>query len=270
MPLCDGSHKAAGWRCGDVSGDVAPLAFLASANLRNLADRLAHRFEAVSLNAVTGPLRCERLVILADGHNLEWLRQVSQRTEASNISLITIGMDSALAQWAFPEASCQALDDIPTQALWVAVESAVLLAPKVTTPRPRPTVFISHSSQDEAAIFPVLRVVREQLGVTVFLCADSIPAGAPWREEIRRNLTQCDLYLYIASESANNSVYCGFETGVASALDKTIRIVSVDGSPPPTHLSDVQATLVPRLMALKPWLNRSDAILEACLEALSS
>jgi hypothetical protein len=269
MPLCDGSHRSEGWDCGEATDEVVPLAFVASANLRNLADRLAHRFNGVSLNSVNGTLRSERLVILADGHNLKRLQQWSERCEARERTLIAVGVDPRVIQWAFPGAGFMAVSDYPTESLWHVVESAVLAQPDVTTALVRPAVFLSHSAEDERAIYPIMKVLREQLGVTVFLCADSIPAGAAWREEIRRNLDNCDLFLYIASEQANGSVYCGFEAGMAAGLGKRIRVVSLDGSSPPAHLQDIQAAAVPRLMQRKPWLTRSDAILEATLEAVS-
>lgn len=269
MPLCDGKHRTEGWNCGEMTNEVVPLAFVASANLRNLADRLAHRFSAISLNSLDGDLRSERLVILADGHNLERLKQWSERCQAREQTLIGVGVDPRVIQWAFPRAGFLRVSDHPAESLWHVVESAVLAKPEETAPLPRPAVFLSHSAEDEGALYPVLNVLREQLGVKVFLCADSIPAGAAWRQEIRQNLDSCDLFLYIASERSNGSVYCSFEAGMAAALGKRIRIVSLDGSLPPAHLQDIQAAAVPRLMQRKPWLSRSDAILEATLEAVS-
>jgi hypothetical protein len=269
MPLCDGKHRTEGWNCGEMTTELVPIAFVASANLRNLADRLAHRFNGVSLNAVDGDIRSERLVILADGHNLERLTQRSERCQAREQTLIGVGVNPRVLQWAFPRAGFLRVSDHPIESLWHVVESAVLTKPEPTLPIARPSVFLSHSAEDEGALYPVLNVLREQLRVKVFLCADSIPAGAVWRQEIRKHLDSCDLFLYIASERSNGSVYCSFEAGMAAALGKRIRVVSLDGSPPPAHLADIQATAVPRLMQRKPWLSRSDAILEATLEAIS-
>jgi hypothetical protein len=63
-------------------------------------------------------------------------------------------------------------------------------------------------------------------------------------------------------------VYCAFEVGVAMALKKPIRIISLDGSSPPSFLQDVQAFDLQRLLIRKPWLTPVDGLLEAFLDAM--
>ena len=98
--------------------------------------------------------------------------------------------------------------------------------------------------------------------------ADSIDPGTDWQAVIRRELRSRDLFLFISSKASKGSAFCAFEAGVATALDKPIRIVSLDGGSPPTHLQKIQAMDVKRLRMRKPWLRPTEAVYEACLMAI--
>jgi len=268
FPLCDGRHRAAGWRCGEGRETIVSHVFLASPALRNLADRLAHRFQGVSLHHISGSLRCAQLVVLTDGHDLPLIQQQMLRCEAESVRVISIGLHADAAQWAFPGRQVVHIPDGDAMGLWAKVEAAVTTKAGDQTLRERPRVFVSHAVQDESVLFPVIELIREHYGIPLFLCADSIRVGSQWRSRIQTQLDRCERFLYIASPAANVSTYCAFEAGMAMGRHKSIRIVSIDGCPPPAHLQDIQASSVPRLRARKPWLDPDDALTECILNAI--
>ena len=267
MPLCDGSHRSEGWECSGDTTEVVRFAFAANDNLRNLADRLAHRFQGRSLHSAADSARCERLVLVTDGQDVDALRRISAAVRRTETLVLCIGMDPSVLGWAFPEAICVGIEDETGPLLWTRVQEAVSeSSPAAAVERPR--VFLSHSVLDEQELFPSIEALRNHFGLELFVCADSIPSGSGWHEEIRRRLEACDLFLFVGSEAAAASAFCAFEAGMAFALNKPIHVLSLDGSPPPTHLQSIQAVDVVRLRARKPWLTHADAILEACLTTL--
>jgi len=248
-----------------------PLALVAGASLANLADRLAHRFGGTSVHRPATEIACRRLAILTDGHDIERVRQLSAGIRTEETVVVGVGLPGSLVQWAFPEATFVLIADDSPSILWQSAEAA-LLAPG-NSPAPaqaRPRVFLSHSHRDEGALFPAIETLREHFGVPLFVCADSIAPGEGWLEEIQQQLQDCDLFVFIASAQANDSVFCGFEAGMAMALGKAMHVVSLDGQLPPIHLQHLQAIDVQRLRGRKPWLTSLDALLEALLAGLSA
>ena len=268
MPLCDGSHRSEGWECSVDTADLVRFAFAANDNLRNLADRLAHRFKGQSLQSAAETIRCERLVLVTDGQDVDVLRRIAKAVQRVETLVLCIGMAPSVLGWAFPEADCVGIEADSGPLLWSQVEDAVAQAvPAAEVHRPR--VFLSHSVQDEESLFPIIDALRDHFGLELFVCADSIPSGSGWHEEIRRQVEGCDLFLFISSAAAASSSFCAFEAGIAFALNKSVHVLSLDGTPPPLHLQSIHAIDVERLQARKPWLTHGDALLEACLTALS-
>jgi len=267
-PLCDGQHADQGWACGGVSRTEANLAVVGSPHLRSLADRLAHRFGGISVHQVGGAVRCERLVIVTDGHELGPLKAAVERVQAEQQQVLGIGLSGEGLGWLFPGATWSRIADDAPAALWSLAEQVLSGEASASVSTSPPALFVSHAVADEGALFPVLTALREHYGVPLFVCADSIPNGAAWKAEIQDHLQRCDRLLYVASQSANASVYCAFEVGVAMALKKPIRIISLDGSSPPSFLQDVQAFDLQRLLIRKPWLTPVDGLLEAFLDAM--
>jgi len=268
MPLCDGSHRSEGWQCAVAADELVRFAFVANDNLRNLADRLAHRFRGRSLQSTAERIRCERLVLVTDGQDVDVLGRICEAVQRVETLVLCIGMDPSVLLWAFPEADCVGIEAYTGPLLWSQVEEAVAQAvPAAQVHRPR--VFLSHSVQDEEMLFPTIEALRDHFGLELFVCADSIPSGSGWHEEIRRQVEACDRFLFVSSAAAASSSFCAFEAGIAYALNKAIHVLSLDGTLPPLHLQSIQAIDVERLQARKPWLTHGDAMLEACLTALS-
>ena len=270
FPICDGSHKSEGWRCIPSSVELVRDAFVASPHLSNLADRLAHRFGGVSLHQASKPLRACRLFIVTDGIQLDSVLAHMDRIHTDELHVIGIGIEQEVLSWSFTDAHFHVVPAHPFSTLWTHVQDAVEHGesqPMITANRPR--VFLSHAVTDEARIFPTLNILREQYGITPFICADSIAPGADWQATIEANLRDTDLLIVLASERVTQSVYCAYEVGLAKGLGKEIRIVNLDGSQLPPYLTQKQAIDVPRLLTRKPWLTESDALLHAILSTLN-
>jgi len=270
LPLCDGTHRADDWSCDRVPGPDAPVAFLTDPTYANLADRLAHRFDGVVLDRRNAPPRVGRLVVLTSGHPLRDLQARVAATPHEACTVIGIGVADETLGWAFPGAEHTSLTSLSGVALWAEAESFLLEGEGRKGTPPRPRVFLSHAHQDEAALFPSIEALREIHGLDLFVCADSIPRGADWHATIEGELRSRDMFLAVISEHAARSTFCAFEAGMAVALDKPVRLVSLDGAPPPAHLQHLQSADVPRLRARKPWLPSDAAVLEAVLTAVSS
>ena len=69
------------------------------------------------------------------------------------------------------------------------------------------------------------------------------------------------------SEAFFRSTFCGFEVGMARALNKNIRMVSIDGAIPPSYAQDIQMLSVPRYMNTHAWLDFEEALLECMLKS---
>jgi len=269
MPLCDGSHKEDGWRCGVPSDERASLGFAASHSLSNLAERLAHRFGGVALHRVGGDLRCERLVLLTDGQDVAALAQQTAQVVTDERSVVAVGIPAEVIQWAFPDASCVGVDGGDSAQVWSAVERALEREPpEHQRARPRPRVFLSHATADEGRLLPLIEGLRGNYQLDVFVCADSIRSGEDWQKRIDDALRDSDLFLFVNSAVARDSTFCAFEAGLAVGKEKPLHVLSLDGAALPMHLQHLQALDVERLRMRRPWLSPSDAILEAMLSLL--
>ena len=268
FPLCDGRHQSEGWRCGEPSNDIITTAFMASPGLVNLADRLAHRFNGTSLHLSQGDIQCNRLVIITDGHDLDHVRANAARVSSTKRLVLGVGLEKSVLSWAFPDTELISLVDEPNL-LWIAAEQAVLKGSGEPVSVTAPHIFLSHAVDDESIIFPVIENLRDHFGLKIFVCADSIPSGSKWRDEINRQLNHCGLFLFMASQHSAESVFCAFEAGSAMAMGKEIRLINLDGASLPSYFQDVQAMDVCRLLKRKPWLTQEAGILESCLAVIT-
>ena len=102
----------------------------------------------------------------------------------------------------------------------------------------------------------------------MFFCADSIESGERWHPEIVDHIERCDCLVLACSEASSRSVFCAYEVGIAKALGKRLHVVGIDGSTPFLPVAHLHCESTPRLMARKPWLTHTEAILEALLSGV--
>ena len=265
--MCDGSHRSEGWQCAAPEDVVLPFGFVASESLGSLAERLAHRFRGAVLMPGGDPFSCERLVVLTDGQGLARLHLLREAVRSSETVVVCVGVDPQVIAWAFSGSLCIGVAAQAGPRLWAEVEGAIEGA-KPAALRVRPKLFLSHAVQDERRLLPVVEVLREHFGLELFFCADSIPSGTQWSQEIERELRKCDVFVLVASEASSSSAFCSFEAGMAVALKKRIGVVALDGAAIPAFLQDLQAQDTRRIQGLRPWLNEEEALLEAFLSIL--
>lgn len=267
LPLCDGSHAAEGWSCAALPGAALARVFAAAPHNHTLAERLAHVRRGQPLHRLDGPVAAEELVVLTDGTDLDHLRPALARLQATETRVLVVGADVALLGGAFRGARLTAVPEADHPAvLWTALLRA-LDAPEAPALPPVRRLFLSHATADEARLQPAVAALRD-LGLEVFVCGDSIPAGSRWWDEIRAALQACDRFLLLLSAASRDSGWCAFEAGAAVAWDKPVQLISLDGTLPPSYLAHLHMLDLPRARRLRPWLDEEDALIEALVSPL--
>lgn len=264
FPICDGSHGS-GWECSAGAAQVA-LCVVAGPHLQSLAERLAHERSGVAAHRIEGAVRAERLIVLTDGLDLDLVESALGRITATNRVVVVVDAPTAVVASRFAGWEVRSAHPEDPLHLWRAVSTALKspAAPKLELP----TVFLSHAVADEAVLQPILDYLRDWTGVELFSCADSIPSGTEWRARIQAALVASERFVLVGSEASFRSTYCAFEVGFAMALEKSCRVVVLDGSPPPAFISHVQATDAVRHRHRRPWLTPQEAIMDVLLDAL--
>ena len=265
LPLCDGSHRSEKWRCAaDAPATLARL-FVAGPHNENIADRMAHAHQGAALHHLSGPVTAEEVVVITDGADLDLLITALKRVQGQRRRVLLIGADPALLRGAFAGWSVQSIPAVEHPVLLWKHLLAALEAP-VSAPieGPPPRIFLSHTTADEDRIQPAVAVLR-RMGVSVFVCGDSIPAGVRWWDTILKELRQGDRFVLVLAQAASRSTWCAFEVGAAVATNKPIRLISLDGTLPPSFIGHIQMLDVPRAMHQRPWLNVVDTLIEALL-----
>ena len=188
-----------------------------------------------------------------------------KRIKSLQSLVLAVGFPAQSLGNRFPTSRIVSISEFPLPALWYEAEKACS-NDSIEINKSKPAnIFLSHSSRDEEALLPAINFLRKNLGFQFFVCADSIEPGSRWLPKIKSELVKSDAFIYIASLASNQSTFCAFECGCAMALEKEIRIISLDGTPPPAHLQDIQALEIPRLLKRKPWLEFTQGLIEALL-----
>jgi hypothetical protein len=270
LPLCDGSHRTDAWRCVATAAPIHAQLFVAAPHNDNIAERLAHARQGVALHRLSGPVVAASVVVITDGADIDLLttslkRVSGPRGDAPRQRVVLLGGDPAMLRGAF---SGSAIESIPDEGhpvlLWRQLTQLLDVAPPAPSSKPPPRLFLSHAAADEPLLQPAVALLR-RLGVSVFVCGDSIPGGARWWDTILSSLHQCDRFVLVLSEASRRSTWCAFEVGAAAAVDKPIRVISLDSQPPPSFISHLQMFDVPRMIRQRPWLTQADSIIEALL-----
>ena len=269
FPVCDGAHGNAVWSCSpDEPLAEAAVAFVSGPHLANLAEWLAHQRGGLAVHRHSGPVRAAEVVVLTDGTDVSSVQAMLRRVSAAERRLLVVGVPGGALGAAFPGwPVCTLAADEPLL-LTREAQRALDAAPRAQA-SVLPSVFVSHAVADEGALEAVFDLLRGPLGAKVFVCSDSLEPGRPWRADLEAALRSHERFCFVSSAASVASPWCAFEAGMAVALGKPTRVVSLDGTPPPGFLSHVQMSDVPRLLQRKPWLEPEDALVEAFLAAVS-
>ena len=71
----------------------------------------------------------------------------------------------------------------------------------------------------------------ERFGCDVFVAHEDINPSQDWLEAIRKSLRECDAFIPLLTNSFASSDWTDQETGIATALDKTIVPIKIDHDP---------------------------------------
>jgi hypothetical protein len=185
--------------------------------------------------------------------------------------VVTLGIPPSLLQGAF--AGCEVLD-LGRVGLFDAFKQIEALVDCGRTaggpadPAILHTAFVSHAVRDEALLLPVVDYLRRYFAADLFLCADSILPGSNWQDGIWKALQEQEYFIEILSEASRASHFCSFEIGAAYALRKPLRLLSLDGAPPPAFVQHIQVVDLPRLARQRPWLDVQDVLVDELLNVL--
>lgn len=275
FPLCDGSHKGRDWDC--YTAESSPLLIASSPALRNFAERLAQRLNGMAAHK-TSQHTSDRILRLCDhstprpmphlqGHRMlsiavDLAESLVQPLLASDERLISVEDQDA------PELWRTLLKIARADEAWSPIYNPSQRQESLS-PHPYRHIFLSHAIADEGSLLSAVQVLRTHYRCEVFMCGDSLRSGSDWRAQLHDELMRTDLLLLTLSKDLLNSTYCAFEVGVAFGMNKELRVVSLDGSPPPTYLSHLHVLSIPQRAHLKPWFNEEELLLSALIEAMS-
>jgi hypothetical protein len=214
-------------------------------------------------------VRAQQVVVLSDGTDVSALKAMLERVSATERRLLAIGVPGASLASAFPGWPTATVPADEPLLLPNRAHRALQETPGDPPPSSLPSVFLSHAVADEAILAPVLAALRGPLGVEVFACGDSLAPGRPWRADIEDALRGSDRFCFVASAASVVSQWCAFEAGMAVALNKPVRVISLDGTPPAGFLSHLQMADLPRVQQRKPWFTLDETLLDAVLSALA-
>lgn len=262
FPLCDGRHEAEGWQC---EGPRAGTVVWGGRHLASAARRLAHHLGAELASERGG--RVARLLVLADAADLPELSAGVAGYEADTVEVLAVDVSAAAVRARLPEAVVRSVSPPDPLQLWRALRAALEREEPPLTHLA--SAFLSHAVADEEQLIPVVDHARRYAGAEVFLCADSIGGGERWLERILEALEGAQRFVLVVSAASAASAFCGFEAGWARRAGKPLRILSLDGTPPPAFVGEVQAFDVVRYRSARPWLTEAEALTEGLLDCLS-
>ena len=203
----------------------------------------------------------DHLWIFCDGSDVASLKRHRERIHAQHVTLVCINVSTENLYALGHVDDLRIVNDRRKIPLWTQLQIEGIAVPQ----REKQHIFLSHAVADELQLHNVVSFLRETLHHNVFSCSDSILAGAQWYEEITAALKDSDVVLCMLSKAFARSTFCAFEIGMARALQKKIRLISLDDTIPPSYAQDIQMISVPRYRASHPWLNEEEAILECVL-----
>ena len=272
FPICDGSHRSKNWECRGRPGQVTEWCFVAGPHNENLAAKLSAEFRGVAADIASGEISAARLVVISEGTDLDTVVRLASRVNAPRKMVVAVNIDAAMLAHAFPGWPIRAVQGGNSIELWQQIRSVCASDAKTSRPQPMQlqAAFLSHAVADEPLIQQPIEYLRRFYNADIFVCADSVPSGAVWHEQILGQLKERDLFVLLLSRSSLSSTFSAFEAGHAMALGKTVALISLDGSPPPTFVQHLQMTDLERMRRLAPWLDPEEVLLEALLQILAA
>ena len=128
------------------------------------------------------------------------------------------------------------------------------------------SIFISHSSQDNALAEPIVQRLREA-GLGVWIDYENIRGGAEWLCEIEAGIARCEAVLVILSQASAASAWVKRECLYAFQLQKPLLVALVADLLIPLHLINLQYCDLRAPQGMSKLLESLRALLSAKREA---
>ncbi len=87
--------------------------------------------------------------------------------------------------------------------------------------------FLSYKTSDKKLAGEIASLLRSNYGVDVFLAHEQLKVSAQWREEILRNIDECDVLIALVTSKFRSSKWTDQEVGIA--IGKKKRVVPLMG-----------------------------------------
>jgi hypothetical protein len=273
FPLCDESHVEQGWTCVVGAQHVQRL-FCGSSRYRNLAQKLGWHFKGALVEVGEALPSADQLILVLDATEIAYPRAIFEQAGAPTTTVFCLSGPAAALGAVFPGAAIVPVEPVDLLEAFKWIRRFIKKDSEVSpqTPgqaKPLASAFISHAVADEPLILPAVEFLRDSYQLELFLCADSIPPGAEWREKIELGLRSSDHFVNLVSTGSYGSTYCAYETGMAVALKRPVSLISLDGSRPPAFVQHLNAIDLQRQLLARPWLSRTEALVDALLQVLS-
>jgi TIR domain len=271
LPFCDNSHISENWSCA-VEDRWSDYGFSASGRYQNLALKLSAHFGGLLVLPSSTRLTVDTLVTILDGTDLNRVLISNRHQRARRQIVVTLGVDPGLLATPFPQHEIHSLGDVDILQAFKRIRQLLEdpPGPQEAEKKTIASCFLSHAVKDEPLIQRAVEYLRDFYGADFFLCGDSIQPGDDWFEVVSLALREKERFVVFLSEWTLKSHFVSFEIGVASALEKPIILLSLDGSYPPSFLQHLQFVDLPRLRQQKPWLSIQDIQVDELLRALGS
>ena len=271
-PICDNSHEDELWSCAQGPAQ-ARVGFGASGPYINLARKLAAAYEGLCLTGDGEPGELlELLVLIVDGAHLEAPMALRAQVRAEQVVVVSLTKGAALLADVFEGATVHDLHAEDPRLVFKRVQLLLdgALGDEPPAVGGRRTLFLSHAVRDEPLVIPAVAHLKQWYGADIFTCADSIPPGSRWHDEIMDALRSQDIFVSLLSKHFLASGFAAFEMGCAYALDKPMAAISLDGSAPPAFVQHLQMADIPRLRRVKPWLETGDVLIDELMSLVST
>lgn len=87
-----------------------------------------------------------------------------------------------------------------------------------------PLAFISHSTQDGPLVLHEVDGILRAAGLDAFIAHRDIPPSRAWRDEIKRNLASCRVFVALLTDAYHESEWCDQEFGFVLARPEVVVI----------------------------------------------
>lgn len=180
--------------------------------------------------------------------------------------------ERAAAGMAFDELRTQGIlvptyEDLIHPEDWVKIGEVNMEQKKVTLENKQLKVFISYSTKDKVIAARVKGILYD-FGIEGFLAHEDINVSEEWKQRIKEELSQSDIFVCLLSKDFRNSEWAPQETGIAYFKDILIIPLRLDETIPFGFINHLQGkpidgSNIPLTLLIKPIVDKFSSIMIA-------